>query len=605
MYQDTYFVAKSTDTFADILLAYGLAHLLEKILRDNKVDDPTVRIQDAGSAFLIRLDPPITEGYENIPWFCNLPWITTTNKEGKKKLPPDGWSGVSLDYAHKQNERKEYSKIFKQLPPEAKRDATHPARTSLPPAPDIDLDFYEMINQMGSMPSYTQILETWLVSKRCFPDVLRLLLTLFSNPLNELALAKESWNTLVKRSKLNSKQITPVQSINPAMGKGVYRAKMDGATRLDDKPEAFWLAEFLKFLGAYKSAVPRIVKTTQPKGPRDRKTYILHPCNITLNTHNGVFRTFKRNLWADTAIKMDILAALRYTEIFLDRWIAGQAVDIRFGEQPGDYVLGLAAAYYKDLGSAVALLNLSEISLPRWMENVSTKEDAESYRQMIIEHRRIIRNLQEKKAEEHRILQDYRDFLSAHDIHAFFKFSTSFSNLVMDRLEKNQSIQFSIQNLEVLMDAHDKNLKSIYTNPGFRNLAAAIRRSTVIPQRKKAKKENYPYKPRYGLGAELMRNAAYPDKFMFTLSEFVHDFSTEVQRVYERFEGKPPQPFRRAQVTDADLQQVMDLIDIHGSQLIAGLLVAFGYARGVSDRDVLLDAYQDDALEDDENTDEE
>ena len=87
MYQSTYFVDKSTDTFADILLAYGVASLLERLLQEN-VGEAVVCVQDACSVYAITLENPIEKGFEPIAWFCDLPFI-----QAGKKQPPDGWSG--------------------------------------------------------------------------------------------------------------------------------------------------------------------------------------------------------------------------------------------------------------------------------------------------------------------------------------------------------------------------------------------------------------------------------------------------------------------------------------------------------------------------------
>lgn len=87
MYQSTYFVDKSTDTFADILLAYGVASLLERLVQEN-TGEAVVRVQDAGSVYAITLENPIEKGFEAIAWFCDLPFI-----QAGKKQPPDGWSG--------------------------------------------------------------------------------------------------------------------------------------------------------------------------------------------------------------------------------------------------------------------------------------------------------------------------------------------------------------------------------------------------------------------------------------------------------------------------------------------------------------------------------
>jgi hypothetical protein len=290
-----------------------------------------------------------------------------------------------------------------------------------------------------------------------------------------------------------------------------------------------------------------------------------------------VYRAFNRAMWASTAVKMDVLAALRYTDTFLDQWLAGQLADVRWGEEPGDHVAGMAMAFYKDMGNAVAVLNLSEIGLPRWMR-VETPEQGRAYRLLIEEHRQVVDSLQERNADEYRLLQFYRDFLSGRDLTAFFAFAAGHASLVMSRMERGQwAPRFTTTNLEVLMMEHDKRLAPILESPGFQNVAAAIRRSTVIPQYFKAKGNRGPYDIRYGLGADLLRQAAYPDRFIQALSAFLHDYNRETAQVYERYKGNPP--VRRATVTTEDIQQVLELMDEYGSKTVANLLVAFGYAR--------------------------
>ena len=124
---------------------------------------------------------------------------------------------------------------------------------------------------------------------------------------------------------------------------------------------------------------------------------------------------------------------------------------------------------------------------------------------------------------------------------------------------------------------HDDKLKPILDSPGFQHIAAAIRRSTVIPQYFKGKGQRGPYDIRYGLGAELLRRAAYPDRSIQALSGFLHDYNRETMQIFERYKGNPP--VRRSQITTDDVQQVVELIDEYGSQTVANLLVAFGYAR--------------------------
>jgi hypothetical protein len=168
--------------------------------------------------------------------------------------------------------------------------------------------------------------------------------------------------------------------------------------------------------------------------------------------------------------------------------------------------------------------------------------------------------------------------MSARDLTTFFGFTAGYASLTMSRMEQGQwAPRFTTENLEVLMAQVEKRLKPILESPGFRNVAAAIRRSTVIPQGFKARGQKGPYSIRYGLGADLLRRAAYPDQFIQTLSAFLHDYNRETVQIYERYGGNPP--VRRAQVTTDDIEQLVELIDAHDSETVANLLVAFGYAR--------------------------
>ena len=115
MHQETYYVDKTTDTFADTLLAYGMATLLDRLLQDN-IGKRTVRIRDVGGATAVILEEPISPGYEDVPWFCDLPYIAT-----RAKRPPQGWPGVIVEYDLQRERNAAYFQARKQLPKEALR----------------------------------------------------------------------------------------------------------------------------------------------------------------------------------------------------------------------------------------------------------------------------------------------------------------------------------------------------------------------------------------------------------------------------------------------------------------------------------------------------
>jgi hypothetical protein len=96
----------------------------------------------------------------------------------------------------------------------------------------------------------------------------------------------------------------------------------------------------------------------------------------------------------------------------------------------------------------------------------------------------------------------------------------------------------------------------------------------VVPQYQKANNQKPLYQIRYGLGDELLRHAQYSDQFLKALGKFAYDYNHEnVQKNETRHEQ------RRRNITTDDLKAVTVLVDQYGSDTIAHLLVAFGFAR--------------------------
>lgn len=128
--------------------------------------------------------------------------------------------------------------------------------------------------------------------------------------------------------------------------------------------------------------------------------------------------------------------------------------------------------------------------------------------------------------------------------------------------------------------SNQPNLTEILDSPGFINIARAIRESTVRAQYRKNKKNDKRYTVRYGLGRDLVRQSQYPEDFVAALSEFILNYNAENAQVLERYpEERYPQYKHRWDVQTHDINDILALIDKYGSNLIAKLLVAYGYAR--------------------------
>ncbi|MCB0212823.1 MAG: hypothetical protein KDJ52_26000, partial [Anaerolineae bacterium] len=355
MYQETYYIDKSSQTFADVLAAYGLAILLNRVIQeaDQEVD---IRIRDDGSYYAIVLDKPLEAAWvEQCRYFGEAPFIATAKMLKAGQVPEGIWL---VDYEAERESNNLYYEGLKQLPAEARRPGAsadqYPELAAVQAhKPRPDWAILAQVNQMSAISAYNGMVMAWYESKDCFAEQFKLILKMCATAPNDLEGTVADWKKLAKRHDLSAKaEAAATQVFNPANGKGANRAKADSLTIGGQKN--FWLMEYLKLIGMRFAGLPRVVS-----GAKDRKTYILLPVNIELSTSNKVFQAFNDGLWASSAIKMDILAAFRYAQIFLRQWSAGQLDHrkLRQGGQPGNYVQGLAVTFYKDMGSAHAVLN--------------------------------------------------------------------------------------------------------------------------------------------------------------------------------------------------------------------------------------------------------
>lgn len=553
-------VDKSTGTFADQLLAFGLAETAYRAVGGDVI------IEDVGPALRLTLERPLDQATdEGIAQMGLLRFIETD----KAPSPP----GVNhINYANERRIESEYFAARAALPKRAARSA--PDDSALPPTANPELPIWKLINQMSALSAYNEVVVRWHADRCHWSSYLQLIASIFGSQPNALEAAETEWKVISKANGLNSKShVTATQIVNPTMGKGGDAPKANNVA--PGNKDSFWIVEYLKFLGAYVAAVPMLVR-----GSKDRKTYVPVPVRMTLSRHKAIISSLRQVLWSNSAVKLDVMAALLYTDTFLQQWKMGNVTEgMIIPTEPGKFVSGLSVAFYKDMGSALALLNLSQIRLPGWMR-VETAAGAERYQELLEEHRRLVQSLEEKKSDEYHLLQSYRDFVSGRDLEAFYDFTAGYAPVLMRRLDRGEPApQLSTENLEVLLMGHDEQqrLKEIIDNPGFQNIATAIRLSTVVPQRQKARKERPLYDIRYGLGDDLKRKAAYPQELAQAIGDFAHSYNQETMQKYER-SGQQP---RRRLITDDDLMQVITLLTTNDSTTVGSLLIAFGYARSV------------------------
>lgn len=595
-YPATYYVDRTTDTPADTLLAFGLADLIAHLIPDG--EDWELAIEATNEGYKIKLREELPEKWiEDAKFFFQLDVLGVKRKDKKSKekkmieLP----SGIQwVDYDEQKAIRTNYNEARKKL-----RESSDQVALEIQ-SPHPNLKWWGLVSSMYAVTAYNKLLALWYAHRYCFPELLHLSLGIFIEHPNRVAAAEVEWKKLASREKISGKsQESALQITSPSMGKGGNSSKAVWGGAFEGL-EGFWVIEYLKYVGLFRNSIPQTVgvnderkglrkKKASQKQP-DRKTYVLKPKNLSWDVHNKIMPEFVKAMRSRTPVKMDILANLNYCMVFAEQWRNGQ-IDGRFvkmlGGRASDHIAAIETVSYKYMGSAFAPTNISTFSLPQWLPKVETREQSTQYLNLLSEHSNVIRGLQEAtKGEEAELLYEYRNFLSSGNLSHFFHFTLGYSTVLMNRLRTGiYAPQFTLSNLEVLLMAHNKSLKGILENPGFRRIASAIRQSTVIPQRDKAnrnkegnKRQANPYEIRYGLGSDLMRQAAYPDKFAQALSRFLFTYLQENSQIYERFDGKPI--FKRPTITEDDIAEVIALMhdEAYDSETVASLLVACGYA---------------------------
>jgi hypothetical protein len=545
---EAFYVDKGLNPFADLLTTYGLTRVLSDTLSAASDRGYQLEIEDKGRYYQIRPKSPIQrEGL--------LPPRTPQHpiRTPKTKLPEEI---AAYDY--------EADKALVTAYFEARR---HKVEAPPPPA---HWDVLRAINP-AALPGYNSLMLDWYTVS-AEPEVLAILLDLFASTPNPVEAIAERWKQLDKARGWGIKPFSTAQQLyNPDSGKGQNRSKADGLAV--GNVDQFWLIEWLKAVGFYEGALTRLVR-----GAKDRKTFVLAPRELTWQTHSQVMGDFIQSMQVtETATRFDCLAVLRYTRALLSHLMSNESSQLaRFRQRLNirkSLVSGFYTAFYKDMGNAVATMNMAFIALPGWI-TVEDFDDATLYINLLKELETFTQQFDESHSDAFTLLQHLRDFLSGDDLRAFFRFTNAFPAYLMGKRERNQyARQFSTDFIERLIMSTEQPLAPILASEGFQRIAYAIRQSTVTAQYRK-KQGDRKYDVRYGLGQELTRKARYKADFITALSQFILDYNAENAQVIET----RPAPYRSS-VRTSDIDQIVALMDEYGSQTVANLLIAYGYAR--------------------------
>lgn len=587
-----------TDTFADVLKAVGLAEVLRALLRTLDLAADPITIEDKGGYYCIgiphSLDQDAISRVEH-PFVAGRGELLMSAKQ-IDKARKDGRPAEGFPYDEMQEQKSRYLALLENLSKsDQARYENNPNADEfaeilrLKPHPDLSL--YVYVNHFKVADGYNAALRLWRGSTiEAFRANLAFIVDAFTSHPNHLDAAIARWKDRMGGDS-NKSEATLLQLVNPASGKGANYPKASSLSI--GSLSGFWLLEYLKFVGLFTAAIPLLVQDS-----KDRKTYVLRPHLITLNALRSTMDSFRARIYPSTAVKLDVLAALRFTQTILtymrDALTARETSDPLLellGEVPRvtDIAQGFDVGFYKDMGSAYATMNLATVNLPTWMAPISSLQWVDQSLALLSEHERVVLSIRSTKgdegSEELELLRRYRDFLSGHDSLRFFDFAARYGDYYLAKRARNQwAEQFTTEGMEALMvqSQSKRTFAHVIEAEGFREIAAAIRRATVTAQYQATRVSGFPFEIRYGLGQELLRAANYPDTFLAALGEFVHSYNAENARVDERIQKgslRDDPRFRRAMVRTSSLDDIVRLVDSFGSDVICKMLVAYGYAR--------------------------
>lgn len=566
-----FYMPKSTGTLTDTLVAFGLAGVLGEFFKNVPVST-TVTLEDNGGYYIVDTGTPIRDEWiDKAQVFETIPFVTASRFPQPVDLPMLRTKDVDATW----DRFKTYVERQKELRAEKVTGAElEQATADWKPESDWTVVTYLGDYRMQAQGIHNDLVERWLRSGEKFtPLNIRSLLALFANPLTNQETIAADWKTATKETAF-SDSVTASQLFNPAMGKGQNRSKANKLAM--DNEKSFWLLEYLKAVGLWMACAP-----TATTNANLRKTYVLAPQSLELNYHQRVFARFRERMWNEGAVKQDIVAVLLYTEVLLEQSIENDNLDIFDDGGISNVAKGMNVATYQLLSAnSYTTMNLSFLGLPDWMPSIQSSFDAEEYIAILREHRERIRAIDEDRSEGYALLQLYRDFASGNYLEAFFEFLTDYSSYLINAIDKGNFFirPFSETNLRRLLTMTNPALSEILEDEGFRNVAYAIRMSTLVPLYVGRSVSRFDV--RYGLGQELKRHAQYADEFVQALGDFMQNYNDETMRVHERTKGAA----RRKMITTHDIESVVRLIDRFGSKTVCNLLVAFGYARDPRER---------------------
>jgi hypothetical protein len=564
------------------LEAYGLANLLNKYLQANN----SITLHATADVYEIRLNQPLN--MDNIQYSPLFKYIKTKIDSDVSKYPD--YYDYPLLKSWKDEKKELLKKARKETDNIKRRNEIKRIETDFNTNRPIPAEF-DVVTQFVNpnvFSGFDKLYHNLSENKELFSVLINEIISYYSNREH----GSTKFDKLIKKkSKAERIEIkfdktpTATQLLNPNQGKGLKAAKANCVSGGNLKSN--WISETMKISGSLSDMICQLVKVGTSY---DLKVFVPEYKEVNYSNKLDLIKKFKKHLKGNTPVKIDILNILLLTQLVIDHFgFTGVRRKVK------DIVSGLHSVYQKDLGRNKAVMNIGFIQMPDFVE-INSREDCQTWIDILEEQIIIIRTINELGSTTQGLLL-YRDFISGGNLNNFFQFSFWYAmHLLTELSNKKYTRPFSIETLNKLynsMDTNDLRLSEIIANGGFKAVAEAIRKSTVVLLY--APKEARQYEVRFGVAQALQSKARSSADLAEYIGEFISLYNSETAMKADKNIKYP-----RSSVREDDLTAFYSLLDKHPSKLVGALLASYGFALPAKESNSQQET-EDDSIEQEEN----
>jgi len=601
------FVDKDVDLMRSTFVAVGIAKLLDRIPPNNTRHE--VRIEDQGGCYLITcsLDVDTMTHYVEESYETGLPPLLPairkpySAKEQKlidngtpeaevklKYVPRDFPKDMEIDYGREKQISDDARKARRKKNESREEGEIPPAKSDFPVWAHLCSYF---VKGAAMRVGYPSIIHTWYAHQdNMATELWKLILYSYGEYPNRISEARDIWHKEFRKTityddyKLST-DLSSLAIVSPSTSKGV--SDLAGYNSLSENtPNTFWLEMYFAFTGYMTIAMPYNVGS-------DVTTFYPLPNGIHIVALQGIITKYRDSTISSlyrfsnqmNRAKLDVLNHIIYYQNMVEHYIDS----INDGTLPEDFPLdaisGIVGFYYKDISTQIPF-DETRFTLPAWMDKTMSLDRLYHAKDILENHHKLVSAIRGKPpkyqltADELHLLDLYRRYTTHGQSMDWIRFTIAYSQYRFRIMTEVRG--FPILSLAILKESLPMNDKQDYSgileDPHFQKVADAINYCTVYARYKKDVQQDstFFYKVRHGLGDDLLRNAHDPARFITDLSKFIHDYHRESMNV------QVDNNTTRASVEPSDIHAITELIAQYGSNIVAHLLVASGYASRFS-----------------------